>query len=160
MNLASYISTILATSKTDWTSVMRPVFLQSASEVQANTARWIEIEEHDALYTLKSDLAVSIAVGLPRSGSFSEPWAANFPDPNPRAYYADMCINGRPIERVMVVTVDGGRATLPLPNGGSLEVPTNRKRFTCLVDELQGGTKFDDYFRRAGLKEISEYWPK
>jgi hypothetical protein len=159
VDLSSYMQMVLASELSDWTSIERPVFLQAVIAAQGNEQRCLEIEDHHSLFTLKSNLSVSIALGLERSGSFSETWATEFTDRNARAYYADLCFCGRPIVRVLCISVDGGRALLPPPNPGGLQVPEDRKRLAKLIDGLEGGTDFDDYFKQAKLKTIHQPWP-
>jgi len=79
---------------------------------------------------------------------FREPWANKFPDSRARSYYVNVYYGATLIERVILVTVDGGRARLPLPRIGSLSVPELNLAVARVFDVP--GT-LTDYMNRAGL---------
>ena len=46
---------------------------------------------------------------------FREAWANGFPDPKATAYYYDIYYGSSLIDQIVLISVDGGRANLPLP---------------------------------------------
>jgi hypothetical protein len=51
---------------------------------------------------------------------FQEEWANSHPDPKARGYWCDLYYNQSLIERFVLVSVDGGRAMLPIPKEGGI----------------------------------------
>lgn len=159
MNIQAYLDTVLQTTEQDWFSVERPVFLQDLQQVSSADKTWIVVQEHDRIHTLKSNLSMSIAVGLPHRDRFQVDWARKFPDENASSEYVDLLWCGRPFIREIRVIVDGGRAGLPIPLPGTMDVPERRVDLFRLVEELAGGSDFDRYFAGAGLRSVKVPWP-
>lgn len=57
---------------------------------------------------------------------FKEDWANCYPNPKATGYYYDLYFDGNLIERFILVSVDGGRSSLPIPDFYSKQV--------CLID--------------------------
>jgi hypothetical protein len=163
VDFQSYLKRIVESHVDDWLAVHRPVFLQ---DHQFGTASGVSgvlnIEEHHAVYTLKDDLSISIATGLPWDSDreFHEDWAKDFPDSRATADFVDLCWSGRPIHRAIRVIVDGGRAGLPVPRHGTLDIPFTQNALFRLIDHLGGASEYDRYFNRAGFTEVNEPWPR
>jgi len=80
--------------------------------------------------------------------NFQESWATKHPDPHARSYWYEYIYDGNLIERFIMVDVDGHRATLPLPEINSTNVPDRRYRVAQIFDR-QG--ELDEYMKRSGL---------
>ncbi len=165
MNIHAYISAITSSDASDWLSVSRPVFLQDHIFGSiGGQVGLIDIAEHHSLYTLKTNLSISVAAGLPWDSEpnqfFEEDWTRNFPDSQASADYVDLCWNGRPIHRSIRVLVDGARCGLPAPIAGTPNVPKAQNDVFRLVEKISGGTDYDRYFSRAGLLEVGVDWPR
>ena len=143
MKLSDYIETILASAPEDWERIFEPNFSDG----------------HDRLMVLKTNLDISVALRQKHLDDFQEPWAQNFPDKRATSHFVDMLWKGRPVRRMLRVSVDGGRCGLPVPLvGGTMFVPRDQARFFGLVEEVLGGHEFDSYMKRAGIDVVSQPW--
>src|SRR5258706_10531254 len=116
------------------------------------------------------DISITLAFGLEALADFKEEWANKFPDPHASSSYVDVFYNSALVYRDIYVSVDGGRAKLPLPNRKfdkstdkviALEVPKGRHDFIRLINSLGGAiSQFDEYFARADFKIVDEPWPE
>lgn len=80
---------------------------------------------------------------------FKEPWANEFPDPHARGYWVDISYDRALIDRVILVSVDGGRAMLPVPKSRNDLIVSNRAYVIArLFDTL---STLDEYMRIAGM---------
>ena len=108
---------------------------------------------------LKTDLNISIALGQKTLDDFKEPWVENFPDKRASSHFVDMLWMGRPVRRMLRVSVDGGRCGLPVPlTRGPMFVPRDQARFFGLVEAVLGGRELDSYLKRAGIDVVSQAW--
>ena len=64
------------------------------------------------------------------------------------SYWYDLSNDGALIERFILVSVDGARAELPLPDINTLEVQPLPYKIAQIFDELN---TLDEYMRRSGL---------
>src|SRR3954453_15501568 len=106
MTFHEYMAAVLASSPADWLRVDRPTCLQDLGTTQFGVdprQQIIEIQEHHTVLTLRNDLSVGIALGLPHLRHFKEPWAQNFPDPDASSSWLDFLWNGRPVHRELRV---------------------------------------------------------
>ena len=82
---------------------------------------------------------------------FKESWATKFPDKKAVGYYYNVWYANTLMFRVILVTVDGGRASLPLPDSfkGMQAKPFDKK-----IAEIENGINDDyySYLTRAGIK--------
>ena len=108
--------------------------------------------------TYKNDVNLRIEINYNDEGiqneSFVEPWANCFPDERARGYWCDIYFGLSLIERTILVSVDGGRAMLPIPreqdeSGNYVIVKPFDYKMAEIFDSLD--TLFD-YFHRSGLK--------
>jgi hypothetical protein len=84
---------------------------------------------------------------------FQEPWANGFADPKAKGYWVEVTYDRALIDRRVLVSVDGGRAMLPMPKSrADLTVSKLSYRLAQLFDSL---SKLDEYASRAGLKNDS-----
>ena len=79
---------------------------------------------------------------------FKEPWANKHPDPSATGYYARLYYGPTLLKTYILVSVDGGRATLPLPDRETLQVTPEAYFVASLFDSI--GT-LDQYMGRSGL---------
>ena len=79
---------------------------------------------------------------------FKEPWANKHPDPTANSYWYDLSYNGALIERFILVSVDGARAELPLPDRNTLEAEPLIYKVAEIFDELN---TLEEYMKRSGL---------
>ncbi|WFU71095.1 hypothetical protein [Bradyrhizobium sp. CB2312] len=161
MTLDQFFKVIEESEASDWTSIGRPVFAQDMQQVSGGgqTVPWVEIDEHHSLISFRKDLSISIATGLTHREEFFEDWAQAFPDKHASSDWVDFRYNGVPVFRALRVLVDGGRAGLPCPPPGSVEVPQRQYQIYRLIDEVIGSGRMFDYFNRAGLQTVALHWP-
>jgi hypothetical protein len=112
MKLEEMLSMIENSDAGDWNSIDRPTFAQDIQQVSGggNPVRWVEIDEHHSLMVLRTDLSISIALGLSHSDDFSEDWACGFADKRATSSWVDFRYNDVPVLRELRVLVDGARA--------------------------------------------------
>ena len=109
-------------------------------------SNWIHNQELTA-YTFFDDPQLRIQEGN-SSAPFQESWATNFPDPAAFKVVYDVFYNSSWIKTVTLVSVDGGRATIPMPTTPtSNEIDLEDYLFARIVSP----NNLDDYIRRAGF---------
>ncbi|SRR6266545_6026443 len=80
---------------------------------------------------------------------FTEKWANKHPDPKATGYWCDLYYASTHIERFILVSVDGGRAMLPMPIN-----PANDLRVEDLdfkVAQIHDTGRLSEYMFRSGL---------
>lgn len=161
MNLEELLSKIENSNASEWTSIDRPTFAQDIQQVSGggHPVPWVVVDEHHALLVLRTDLRISIALGLTHLENFQEDWATKFADRKASSSWVDFRYNGVPVLRELRVLVDGARAGLPVPRYGSMEIPERQYTIWALIDAVIGSGNFYDYFKRAGLETVNAYWP-
>lgn len=81
--------------------------------------------------------------------NFQEDWANRHPDKHAhkhdiRLYYCQSCL-----ESIPVVSVDGGRASLPYPDPETKTIPY--REYKAAQIGVQGNSRLDEYIERSGL---------
>ncbi|MEH6642796.1 hypothetical protein [Vreelandella glaciei] len=112
---------------------------------------WLFSDEK-GVYTYKPDLHVRIErreIDHDFDRFTGEEWATNHPDSTAFKVIYELYYGASFVELILMVSVDGHRATLPLPDRKTLSISERQYKFAKIVDQL--GT-LDDYLRRAGLK--------
>jgi hypothetical protein len=80
---------------------------------------------------------------------FHEKWANKFPDPHATSYYYHVYLGATRLKEFILVSVDGGRALLPLPiNALDLRVDPLRYKIALIFDRFDS---YDEYMKKAGL---------
>lgn len=80
--------------------------------------------------------------------TFWEKWVETFPDPHAYKVIFDVFFNSSWIKTYILVSVDGGRATIPMPTtANSTTVALDDYMFARIVSPDQ----LDEYIRRAGF---------
>jgi hypothetical protein len=82
------------------------------------------------------------------NSDFKEAWANNFPDPRASSRFYNIYYGASLIAYRILVSVDGGRATLPLPDKGTMEPDPLGFRIAEIFDT----NTLHDYVKRAGIK--------
>lgn len=126
--------------------------LQFIKETNAKTD-WKSVHTNWATEAfLKEDICLRIRARLDDEGkcaeSFHEKWAINYPDPNASSHWHDLLYDGALIERFVLVSVDGGRADLPLTIFKTLEVEPLVYKIAQIFDQKN---TLDEYMDRSGL---------
>jgi hypothetical protein len=149
MNYFEIMSKVEGSSTDDWT------------KVGAATP-----DGHHEIYVFHEDASITLAWGIEHmeGESWTEAWSegGGFPDSRIHGYYLDVRYNGVPISRDLVLSVDGGRGTLPsgLPIGEEgkgivgMRVSEPELKRARLLDELMHGShsEFDRYRKSANIQ--------
>ena len=117
----------------------------------SNREDWLFSDER-GIYTFKHDLNIWIKrkdIDFERDKFEGEEWATRHPDPRAYREIYEIYYASSYIEEKMLVSVDGHRASLPLPQIGTNKVRREDYLFARIVDQL--GT-LDEYMGRAGLE--------
>jgi len=119
----------------------------------------------EARAVLNDDVELSLAWGFTLNRDFKEEWANSFPDSSAASHLVDVTYGGTLVDRMIYVSVDGGRVMIPLPEPYTREDGTHGARVEKwrlnLVRTLHGlggtvGWDFDDYFNRTGIEVVDE----
>lgn len=111
---------------------------------------WVFTDER-GIYTFKKDLNIRIHRKDidHNSDRFSgEDWAKKHPDPTAYRVTYEIYYAASFVEEVLMVSVDGHRATLPLPDRNTLVVSRKDYQFARIVDQLN---TLDEYMNLSGL---------
>ncbi len=125
-------------------------------------------EEHGYLAVYKEDVDLSIAWGLEEDGYYGDrkeyvfPFLDNFANKGVRKITLDVFWAGNLVDRHTLLSVDGWRAYLPIPefriigNGSSEEYfSTESLVYARLAHKLTNVEDFYQYVSMSGLKEMS-----
>jgi hypothetical protein len=115
--------------------------------------------EHSEFLTLRNDISISIAMGLPHLTAFNEDWVKCFNYPHASSSWIDLRWNGLPIVRVLGVHVDGSRCMLPAADRATLFVSRAQSKFFELLDGIVGKGEYRRYFVQAAFTETFDVWP-
>lgn len=161
MRLNDYFVEIEDSTEDYWSVIDRPIFRQDLIwGRQGETEKIFGIDEHHTLLSLKTNLNISISLGLNHRDDFAEDWAQKFADSRASSHWVDFQWCGQPIYRDLRVSVDGGRCGLPVPEAGTLDIPERQSHIYQLIDGLIGIGRFYDYFKRAGFNQTKGHWPE
>jgi hypothetical protein len=99
---------------------------------------WIKTDWAEEAF-LKEDIRLRIRVRWDDVGihikDFNASWANNHPDPTAKSYWYNLSYDGALIDRFILVSVDGGKAELPLPHPATLEVEPLVYKVAQIFDE-------------------------
>jgi len=113
--------------------------------------KWIETNWAEEVF-LKQDPRLRIRVRRDEAGihdkDFNEPWAIALSDPTANSYWYDLSYDGALIDRFILVSVDGGKADLPVPDPDTREVDPLNYKVAQIFDEHN---ILEEYMGRAGL---------
>jgi hypothetical protein len=166
MTLAELYKTVRSSNRVDWNVIdcwggasSGPSYRNWFSQRQSKDSVWLEHQSHPMVGAYRGDVAISVAWGL-NVAKYSEPWMDDFPDKDGSRHLIDLFYMGALVARHSYLSVDGARASLPIPELDGLTVPAAYSELVRLIDSLEARvTQYDDYFRRAGFRETNESWP-
>lgn len=117
---------------------------------QSSQDDWI-VDDETGSFTYKNDLNLHIKrADYDNYNSFNEPWAVCHPDKNACSVEYTINYGSSFVDRKTLVSVDGHRATLPMPASATdLNVKSSDVNFAKIVDI---GDSVDEYIQRSGLK--------
>ena len=157
MTFVELADILKSTVQADWHLMAgRPTYWYNLQACEAGgnggTQRYVDIDSHLASAVYKHDLSITMAWGMGVNDNFIEPWANQFSDPKATSYFVDVFYNGAIVLRQLNISVDGGRADLPMPVSASdLRVASGAANIARIVTDLAINTNWDNYFERAGL---------
>lgn len=110
---------------------------------------WI-VDDESGSFTYKDDLNLHIERdNFNNYRPFDEPWATKHPDSSAKAVEYTVKYGTSFVEKHTLISVDGFRATLPMPKGiDDLRVKASEVNFAKIVDV---GDKVDEYIKRSHL---------
>ncbi|WP_372887773.1 hypothetical protein [Psychrobacter sp.] len=110
---------------------------------------WI-VDDETGSFTYKNDLNLRIErAEYDTYRNFDEPWATKHPDSSSKAVEYTVKYGSSFIERHTLVSVDGHRATLPIPKSiNDLRVKPSEVNFARIVDM---GNRVEEYLRRSNI---------
>lgn len=111
---------------------------------------WI-VDDESGSFTYKDDLNLHIQrADYSSFREFNEPWATSHPDPKAVAVEYVVKYGSSFVDKHTLVSVDGHRATLPMPKSISdLRVDASDVNFAKIVNI---GGRVDEYLERSQLK--------
>lgn len=111
---------------------------------------WI-VDDESGSFTYKNDLNLRIErADYDSFRPFNEPWAVNHPDPSAKAIEYTVKYGASFVEKQTLVSVDGHRATLPMPKSiDNLVVKKSDVNFAKIVNI---GDQVDEYLKRSNLR--------
>ena len=112
---------------------------------------WVFSDER-GIYTFKKDLNVHIHrkdIDHDFDKFTGEEWATKHPDPTAYRVTYEIYYGSSFVAEVLLVSVDGHRATLPLPDLNTMKVTQEDYKFAKIVDQLD---TLDEYMKRSGLE--------
>ena len=119
----------------------------------STAADWKNYQDAGVM-TYKHDVSIQLKCkNIFELDKFVEPWTEQFPDRNAYRDIYILCYNGNPITEYFFVSVDGGRASLPIPQGPEhLIVSQNMFNLGKVINSLNGYGDYEMYFKWAGFK--------
>lgn len=103
----------------------------------------------DNIYIYRNDPSLLIQEGEVIVEDFIEGWANKFSDPKAQSFYVSIIFNGTKIKNIIMVGIDGYRATLPLPKNQQ-NLTVNKLSYN-VAKIIQDEENFLNYFSRANF---------
>ena len=126
--------------------------LAEVKDILATSSKedWI-VDDESGSFTYKDDLNLHIErADFETYRSFNEEWAISHPDPDARAVEYVVKYGSSFVEKHTLVTVDGFRATLPMPRSADdLRVDAAEANFAKIIDV---GDRLEEYLGRSGIE--------
>lgn len=115
---------------------------------------WV-INDETGSFTYKNDLNLHIErADYETFREFDEPWAKSHADPNAVAVEYVVKYGSSFVEKHTLVSVDGHRATLPMPKSiNDLRVNDSEVNFARIVDV---GNRVDEYLSRSNIQVVND----
>lgn len=152
MNLYELRSQIRATSSDHWSLIQGgPLFHQDAASISEGE---IVSSRHDYRAVLVEDIDIALEWGM-RDPNF-ERWQPDWihtPDPVARVAFCDVLYRDSLVDRIRVVSIDGGRATVPFPTRQGREqiVLDWDYDLARLLHDLVNMESYDDYVKMTDI---------
>lgn len=112
---------------------------------RTRTNDWVEIA------CFKSNVNLRFEIHYDENGTQNEnfvaDWANCYPSKSAKGYFVQLRFGSTLIDTFVLVSVDGGRALLPVPKPGTLKVPPVNFKIAQIFDS----GSLIDYFFRSGL---------
>lgn len=147
-----------------WGAGSGPSYLESFSVWTGPSKTWgLDVESHSVIAVFRDDVDLRIAWGWDPDDAADHrnlyfPWQEKLPDSKVTRFYADVFWRGALVDRMMMLSVDGGRAYMPLgrPKYEDKEwitevVPDWEYKFTRLVHSFEHTDSYETYFQRVGF---------
>lgn len=114
------------------------MYLDRFSQVSSGGRTWLEHDSHHSRAVLRDDVAIGLAWGLTENDTFEEDWTTRFPDPKASSAWLEVLYHGQPVDRELMVHVDG-RCYVPRCHSGSstTSAPTGRRSSGLRVTRWQ-----------------------
>jgi len=113
--------------------------------------KWIETNWSEEAF-LKEDPRLRITVRYDDAGihnkDYTETWMNAFAKPEASSHWSDLSYDGALIDRFVLIPVDEGKAELPMPEPGTLEIDPLNFKVAQIFDQHN---TLDAYMARAGL---------
>jgi hypothetical protein len=126
--------------------------LQQLIATHTGPEHWLHSDAH-GIWTLKDDLNLTIREKRSSDRSderpFGEAWAKRVPDEHAVMIEFDLFYGASYVETHYLISVDGHRALLPLPQAGTEIVAVQDYSFARCVDFQH---RLEEYIERCGLK--------
>lgn len=115
---------------------------------------WI-VDDESGSFTYKHDLNLHIErADYETYRDFNEPWAKSPPDSEAMAVEYVVKYGSSFVDKQVLVSVDGHRATLPMPKSrDDLRVAQSDVNFAKIVDV---GRRVDEYLRRSNIQVVED----
>lgn len=164
MKLQEILERISVSAPSDWELIFRPTFRHRFHEIlnADGDVAALDQDEHSVMFTLRSDIEISMAYGLVEKGAVPLSPDNPFANENARTVYLDIFYQGRMVHREVVLNIDRNRCLLPLPTSWEkpVLVPLAQSNLVKLIHSLAGPpTDFDAYFEKAGMRNADVPWP-
>jgi len=117
---------------------------------------WI-IDDESGSFTYKKDLNLHIQrADYDADRKFFEPWATKHHDPKAVVVEYIVKYGAAVVDRRMLVSVDGRRATLPMPKAvDDLRVSSSEVNFARIIN-LRTDDPVGEYLRHSNIKVVDE----
>lgn len=108
-----------------------------------------------------------MAHGMECQDDLEEPWLEKFADQYASSHFLDFFYMGNLVHREVYVSVDGGRAHLPLPQimrnekreVSMLMITYEQDQFFQLLNQLEVPLDYMKYRNEAGFEVLNGSWP-
>lgn len=118
---------------------------------QSNKDQWV-YNDHKGIYTYKPNVDIRIEEERGNEPKpFCAKWANEHLNPSANQKIYSIYYNCSFIKDFILVSVDGGRAMLPIPEAGSDLISKINYQYASIIDEGE----LDDYITRSNLKVTS-----
>jgi hypothetical protein len=120
--------------------------------LQTDASQWKRVSGHHEYAFCEEDVLLRIESSLEgediQQSDFRDPWANSFPDSRASGYFYNLYYGPTLLHRFILVSVDGARASLPVPQINTKDVTQAQWKAAEIFNGL--GT-LDEYAKRAGL---------